>query len=148
MSKQKPDEKLGTAGIPAGTRTETLGAVDGPAAGEADAGLPAKSGERFDPRKLALNPALQSLWKNIFPLIGVLPARPGEYPGIVKVEPGLEAGEATVHIELPEKPYQPGKPSDMNRVVTLSVKLAHDHRRLGGRYYCIDCDIPENETRH
>jgi len=99
-------------------------------------------------RKLALSPGLQSLWGAILPALGVLPSRPGEYPGIFKVESGPGDGEATIYIDLPDQPYEYGKPSTMDRVVTVNVKLDHDYRLLGGRYYCVDCESPSDEAGH
>ena len=101
-----------------------------------------------DPRALALSAGLQSLWKRLLPLLGVMPSRAGEYPGIFKVEAGAGPGEARVHIELPDRPYEPGCTFEMERVVTLAIKLEHDHRLLGDRYYCVDCETPAGDTRH
>ncbi len=103
---------------------------------------------KADPRALALGAGLQSLWKRLFPLLGVTPARAGEYPGVFKVEAGDRPGEALVQIELPDQPYQPGRASGMERVITLAVRLEHDHRLLGDRYYCVDCEVPAEDTRH
>ena len=43
---------------------------------------------KADPRALVLGAGLQSLWKQLLPLLGVVAARIGEYPGIFKVEDG------------------------------------------------------------
>ncbi|RMF19733.1 MAG: hypothetical protein D6760_12785 [Deltaproteobacteria bacterium] len=99
-------------------------------------------------QRLATAPALQALWTAVLPLVGVLPSRPGEFPGVFKVEPGPEKNEATIFIDIPNEKYEPGKPPQMERVVALTVKLAHDYRLLGDRYYCVDCEIPAHETRH
>ena len=101
-----------------------------------------------DLRKMATSAGLQALWGAVLPLIGVLPSRDGEFPGIFKVESGPGDDEATIYIDVPGKPYEYGKTSPMERVLTLNVKLAHDYRQLGDRYYCIDCETPADETRH
>jgi hypothetical protein len=101
-----------------------------------------------DPRAAALAPALQTLWGAVLPLVGVFPSRPNEFPGIFKVEAGPGKDEATVHIDIVDKPYEAGKETPMERVVSLTVKLAHDHRRLGERYFCVLCDLAPGETRH
>ncbi|MFP6599381.1 MAG: hypothetical protein VB852_02950 [Deltaproteobacteria bacterium] len=102
---------------------------------------------KADPRALVLGAGLQSLWKQLLPLLGVVAARTGEYPGIFKVEDGGD-GRAVVHIELTDRPYEPGSPSGMERVLTLAIKLEHDHRLLGDRYYCVDCEVPAGDTKH
>jgi hypothetical protein len=75
-------------------------------------------------------------------------SRAGEFPGVFQVEPGAGPHEALVHIDIPNAPYVAGEKPTMGRVVSLSVTLAHDFRRLGDRYYCIDCEAPAEETRH
>jgi len=97
---------------------------------------------------LQLSPGLQSLWAVVLPLVGVRASRPGEYPGYFQVEQGTTPDEALVHIDIPNAAYEEGAKPSMRRVVSLSVKLAHDFRRLGDRYYCIDCEVPADETRH
>ena len=99
-------------------------------------------------RQMATTPVLQALWAAVLPLVGVLPARPHEYPGVFKVEPGPGTDEATIFVDIPNEKYEPGKPPRMERVISLTVKLAHDYRLLGDRYYCVDCEVPEGETRH
>jgi hypothetical protein len=99
-------------------------------------------------RKIATSVGLQALWGAVLPLVGVLPSRHGEFPGVFKVESGPGDGEATIYIDVPDKPYEYGKPSRMERVLTLNVKLEHDYRQLGERYYCVDCETPTDETYH
>lgn len=118
------------------------------AAGSTDAEQLPAGGSAEELRKLALSPGLQSLWGALLPALGVPPSRPGEYPGIFKVESGPGDREATIYIDLPAKPYEHGKPSQMERVVTLNVKLDHDYRLLGDRYYCLDCEVPADESSH
>ncbi|RMD83425.1 MAG: hypothetical protein D6815_06605 [Candidatus Dadabacteria bacterium] len=122
---------------------------DAPALAEHDeAALDLRNPDAEQMRRLATAPALQALWSALLPLVGVLPSRPGEYPGVFKIERGPEKGEATIFIDIPNEEYEPGKPPRMERVVALSVRMAHDYRLLGGRYYCVDCEIPAHETRH
>jgi hypothetical protein len=64
------------------------------------------------------------------------------------VTPGAHEGEALVHIDVPSEEYVDGEPPRMDRIVTLSIRLDHDHRLFGDQYYCIDCDVPDSETRH
>jgi len=99
-------------------------------------------------RQLAVGRGIQALWATVLPLLGVGPASPGEFPGVFQVEPGPGEGEAMIHIDVPNKPYEKGKSPSMDRVVTLSVRMEHDFRKLGDRYYCIDCETPTDETRH
>jgi hypothetical protein len=99
-------------------------------------------------KKLAMSRGLQSLWAAVLPMVGVRASRAGEFPGVFQVEQGSDPHEALVHIDIPTSPYAPGEKPTMGRVVSLSVKLAHDFRRLGDRYYCIDCEAPAEETRH
>jgi hypothetical protein len=99
-------------------------------------------------KKLALSRGLQSLWAAVLPMVGVRASRAGEFPGVFQVEPGASPHEALVHIDIPSAPYAVGEKPAMGRVVSLSVTLAHDFRRLGDRYYCIDCEAPAEETRH
>ena len=99
-------------------------------------------------RKIAAAPGLQAFWGALLPLVGVLPSRPGEYPGVFKVEPGPGTDEATVYVDIPSEPYEYGKPSAMERVLALNVKLEHDYRFLGDRYYCVDCEAPSDEASH
>jgi len=99
-------------------------------------------------KHLALGRGLQSLWAAVLPMIGVRASRAGEFPGVFQVEPGTGPHEALVHIDIPSAPYVAGEKPTMGRVVSLSVTLAHDFRRLGDRYYCIDCEAPAEETRH
>lgn len=99
-------------------------------------------------KDLALSPGLQSLWATVLPMVGVRASRPDEFAGYFQVEPGTAPNEALVHIDIPSAPYAEGAKPTMTRVVSLSVKLAHDFRRLGDQYYCIDCEVPAEETRH
>lgn len=99
-------------------------------------------------KELALGRGLQSLWAAVLPMVGVRASRAGEFPGVFQVEPGSGPHEALVHIDIPNAPYAAGEKPTMGRVVSLSVTLAHDFRRLGDRYYCIDCEAPAEETRH
>jgi len=99
-------------------------------------------------KKLALGRGIQSLWAALLPMVGVRPSRAGEFPGVFQVEPGARPHEALVHIDIPDAAYVAGQKPTMGRVVSLSVTLAHDFRRLGDRYYCIDCEAPADETRH
>jgi hypothetical protein len=109
--------------------------------------LPAVS-ELSDAQSLAMSPGFQALWNALLPLEGAHPSRPGEFPGVFKVEPGEEDNEALVYLDVPAKAYRRGQRGDMARVLALSVKLSHDYRRLGDQYYCIDCESPSKETRH
>lgn len=99
-------------------------------------------------KKLAISRGLQSLWAAVLPMVGVRASRAGEFPGVFQVEPGARPHEALVHIDIPNSPYVAGEKPTMGRVISLSVTLAHDFRRLGDRYYCIDCEAPADETRH
>ena len=99
-------------------------------------------------KTVALGRGLQSLWAAVLPMVGVRSSRAGEFPGVFQVEPGAGPHEALVHIDIPCAPYVAGEKPTMGRVVSLSVTLAHDFRRLGDRYYCIDCEAPAEETRH
>lgn len=101
-----------------------------------------------DPRAIVLQPGIQALWNAVLPMIGARRSRPGEYPGLFKVESGPGEGEATIYLDIPAEPYRAGEPAAMDRVLALRVKLDHDYRMLGGRYYCIDCEVPSGETRH
>ena len=101
-----------------------------------------------DAQALAMSPGVQALWNALLPLVGAHPSRPGEFPGVFKVEPGEEDNEALVYLDVPAKSYQRGQRGDMARVLALSVKLTHDYRRMGEQYYCIDCESPSKETRH
>jgi hypothetical protein len=99
-------------------------------------------------KELALGGGLQALWAAVLPMVGVRSARANEFPGVFQVEPGPTPNEALVHVDIPSERYESGKKPRMDRVVSLSVKLAHDFRRLGDRYYCVDCETPNDETRH
>lgn len=99
-------------------------------------------------KKLAISRGIQSLWAAVLPMVGVRASRAGEFPGVFQVEPGARPHEAVVHIDIPNTPYVAGEKPVMSRVISLSVTLAHDFRRLGDRYYCIDCEAPADETRH
>jgi hypothetical protein len=99
-------------------------------------------------KALQLSPGLQRLWAAVLPIVGVRPSRTGEFAGYFQVEQGAAPDEALIHIDIPSEPYAEGAKPAMARVVSLSVKLAHDFRRLGDRYYCIDCEVPNDETRH
>jgi len=117
-----------------------------PARLDGTAEQPTESAEQR--KQLALGPGIQSLWAALLPMIGVRPSRAGEFPGVFQVEPGASPHEALIHIDIPHAPYVNGEKPTMGRVVSLSVTLAHDFRRLGDRYYCIDCEAPAHETRH
>ena len=99
-------------------------------------------------KHLAAGHGVQALWAALLPLLGVGPASPGEFPGLFQVERGPGKDEAMIHIDIPDKPYEQGKAPSMDRVVTLTVRMQHDFRKFGNRYYCIDCESPSNETRH
>lgn len=99
-------------------------------------------------KALQMSPGLQRLWAAVLPIVGVRPSRMGEFPGHFQVEQGAAPDEALIHIDIPSEPYGADTKPAMARVVSLSVKLAHDFRRLGDRYYCIDCEVPTDETRH
>jgi hypothetical protein len=99
-------------------------------------------------KELARGGGIQSLWAALLPMVGVRASRAGEFPGIFQVEPGPGPNEALVHIDIPDAPYAAEEKPTMSRVISLSVTLAHDFRRLGDRYYCIDCEAPADETRH
>jgi len=110
--------------------------------------VPALVDEKDKLRQLAVSPGLQALWGALLPMVGVRPAKPEEYAGVFKIEPGPSDSEATIYIDVPSRPYERGKNAPMERVVTLNVKLAHDYRLLGDQYYCVDCEAPTTETRH
>ena len=112
--------------------------------GDREAGEPT---EKHEAREFALSPHIQELWSQIFALLDVPVSAPGEFPGLFRVTPGMQTGEAMVHIDVPSEPYIEGEPPRMQRIITLTVKMDHDYRRLGDEYYCIDC-VPTNETRH
>lgn len=100
-------------------------------------------------RRIATSPSIQALWSAVLPLVGVLPARAGEFPGMFKVEPiPGKKDEATIYIDIPSRPYERGVGSKMDRVLALNVRLDHDYRRLGDRHYCVDCEVSGSETRH
>jgi hypothetical protein len=99
-------------------------------------------------RQLSAGHGIQALWATLLPLLGVGPATPGEFPGVFQVEPVPGKDEAMIHIDIPNKPYEKGTSPAMDRVVTLTVRMEHDFRKLGDRYYCIDCEAPNDETRH
>ena len=99
-------------------------------------------------KQLAAGHGVQALWAALMPLLGVGPASPEEFPGLFQVERGPGKDEAMIHIDIPDKPYEQGKAPSMDRVVTLTVRMQHDFRKFGDRYYCIDCESPSNETRH
>jgi hypothetical protein len=107
--------------------------------------------DTFDSQQLqevAVSRGLQALWQAVLPMIGIVPAKPGEYAGVFKVEPGPEPDEATIYIDIASDGYERGRTPPMERVVALSVKLSHDYRLLGEHYYCVDCDPPSDEARH
>lgn len=124
------------------------GAADSEAPAPSDGLVPEPADSAELMKRLALGRGIQSLWSAILPMVGVRASRPGEFPGVFQVEPGSRPHEAVVHIDIPDAPYAPGEKPTMGRVVSLSVTLAHDFRRLGDRYYCIDCEVPADETRH
>jgi hypothetical protein len=99
--------------------------------------------ESFNTEQLqdvAVSQGVQALWQAVLPLVGMMPSRPDEYAGVFKVEPGPGEDEATVYIDIPSAGYERGKQPSMERVVALTVKLSHDYRLLGDRYYCVDCE--------
>ena len=98
--------------------------------------------------ELANGPGVQALWHAVLPLVGARAAAADERAGLIRVEEGPDAGEATVYVDIPTEPYDEDAEPPMNRVLALSVKLAHDYRKLGDHYYCIDCETPSSETRH
>jgi len=107
--------------------------------------------ESLDSRQLqevAVSQGLQALWQAVLPMVGIVPARPNEYAGVFKVEPGPGADEATIYVDIASDGYEPGRTPNMERVVALTVKLSHDYRLLGEHYYCVDCDPPRQEMRH
>ncbi|HYB99990.1 MAG TPA: hypothetical protein VEC57_12735 [Candidatus Limnocylindrales bacterium] len=91
---------------------------------------------------------LDQFWATVLPLLGVMPSAIREYPGLFRIVPGPGADEATIHIDMADKPYAPGDKPALQRVVSLTIRLAHDYRLLGSAYYCIDCDLPESDTIH
>jgi hypothetical protein len=117
-------------------------------ANESESGLLPAEPAGAEAKELAVDGGIQKLWGTLLPLLGVLPATPGEYPGIFRVEPGPTDHEATIFIDIPNEPYEVGATPDMERVVTLRVKLDHDYRLLGDRYYCVDCEAPMREVCH
>ena len=107
--------------------------------------------EGLDSRQLqqvAVSKGLQALWQAVLPMVGIVPARPDEYAGVFKVEPGPGDDEATIYVDIASDGYEPGRTPKMERVVALTVRLSHDYRLLGEHYYCVDCDPPTQETRH
>lgn len=142
----KPDEKTkeptATEGAAASTKSGPLAPSCANSSGKGAADPTEKM------KKLALGRGIQSLWAAVLPMVGVKASRPGEFPGVFQVEPGEGPHEALIHIDIPSAPYEAGEKPKMGRVVSLSVTLAHDFRRLGDRYYCIDCEVPAEETRH
>ncbi len=86
--------------------------------------------------------------ETLLPMLGVMPSTVKEFPGLVRMVTGPEKGEITLHIDMASKPHTSGEKPPMERIVTLSVRLEHDYRLLGNGYYCIDCDLPENDTVH
>lgn len=99
-------------------------------------------------RAVATSPQLQAFWKALLPHLGVLPSQSGEFPGMFRVESEPGESEATVYIDIPNRPYERGVPSELDRVLALKISLDHDFRRLGDRHYCVDCEVPGSETRH
>jgi hypothetical protein len=99
-------------------------------------------------RAVATSPQLQAFWKALLPHLGVLPSQSGEFPGMFRVESEPGETEATVYIDIPNRPYERGVPSELDRVLALKISLDHDFRRLGNRHYCVDCEVPGSETRH
>jgi len=91
---------------------------------------------------------LDQFWSTVLPLLGVMPSASREYPGLFRIVPGPGSDEATIHIDMSDKPYTPGDKPALQRVVSLTIRLAHDYRLLGSSYYCIDCDLPESDTVH
>ena len=117
-------------------------------AGKDDSDLTPELARMEDLRRIALSPQIQALWSAVLPLVGARPSRPGEFAGMFKVEPVPGKPEATVYIDVPDHAYERGVPSDTDRVLALNVRLDHDYRKLGDQHYCIDCQVPDNETRH
>ncbi|MBI5503800.1 MAG: hypothetical protein HY899_03305 [Deltaproteobacteria bacterium] len=89
-----------------------------------------------------------AFFEALLPMVGVLPSTVREFPGLVRILRGPGEDEATLHIDMATKPLGPGEKPSLERVVTLSVRLDHDYRLLGNGYYCIDCDLPQNDTVH
>jgi hypothetical protein len=97
---------------------------------------------------VSVSRGVQALWQAVLPILGMLPSRPGEYPGMFRVEPGPGSEEATIYIDIPAEDYERGKKPRMERVVALTVRLSHDYRLFGDQYYCVDCEQPQDEARH
>ncbi len=91
---------------------------------------------------------LNAVWETLLPILGVQAMTPGEAPAGLRLERGPDPGEATLFLEMrdPGSDQEPKTPAP--RVLGISVKLGHDYRRLGDRYYCVDCEHHSDETRH
>jgi len=142
----KPDDETREPTAPEESPTSAKSGTFAPSCADGSRDGTADPSEKM--KKLALGRGIQSLWAAVLPMIGVRASRPGEFPGVFQVEPGTGPHEALIHIDIPSAPYAAGEKPAMGRVVSLSVTLAHDFRRLGDRYYCIDCEVPAEETRH
>lgn len=81
-------------------------------------------------------------------MVGMMQSTVKEFPGLVRLVAGPDEDEVTLHIDMAPKPYAVGDEPSLQRIVTLSVRLDHDYRLLGNGYYCIDCDLPQNDTVH
>ncbi len=127
------------------------GAADA-AGGESAAGeissAPVPSDGAATERELALSPQMQAFWTSVFEQVELPRTHSGERPGLFTVTPGSQEGEALVHIDVPREDYVEGQPPRMERIVTLSIQLDHDHRLFGDQYYCVDCDTPDSDTVH
>lgn len=91
---------------------------------------------------------LTAFFDALLPIVGVPPSTVKEFPGLVRIVPGPGADEATLHIDMAAGPCAATDKPSLDRIVTLSVRFDHDYRLLGSGYYCIDCDLPENDTVH
>jgi len=137
------------AGSASAAKSDTKKLIDSRRiASECESGLLPAEPAGAEAKELAVSGGIQKLWGTLLPLLGVLPAKPGEYPGIFRIEPGPTDHEATIFIDIPNQPYEAGETPGMERVVTLRVKLDHDYRLLGDRYYCVDCETPTSEVCH
>ena len=117
--------------------------------GELDAATPMlESLDANELKQVAVTRGLQALWQAVLPLVGILPAKPGEFPGVFQVEAGPGRDEATVYLDIPTTGYEDGKTPKMERVVALNIRLTHDYRLLGDQYFCVDCEPAHDETRH
>ena len=142
------DWKLGEEAGEGSEVGTALAVSDDTTPNEDDAELSPELAKAEELRRIARSPQIQALWSAVLPLVGVLPSRPNEFAGMFTVEPVPGKPEATVYIDVPDREYERGVSSKMDRVLALNVRLDHDYRRLGDQHYCVDCEVPENEIRH